>query len=460
METRSQRKKQKIQHVETANNPPHALPDDLLCQIFSFLTVAEHFTIISRLSSGMARTMWVPDAWPDRLDIEDHHSSERTLLAGFRYKEGKQRGVIPDHIVARLGRLGFQSIGSCQHSLSLLANPITKRVSTYDLGISSADLAPLAGMYSLEELELILVPPSREIGLEHLQKLPIRKLTIKLDEHYGHEVSFSENFKKTLESLPLTDLSLMTFEQEGFSVHLPSKSHRLEYLKLCIVDLDETFFRRISCYSQLKTLDMQMCTFSDTFLQLLEGLPLQSLSLSSCWNYDDESLRHLRGLRSLRKLDLSDSDQITGEGLGYLSSAKLPIEDLDLSNCARISNEFLPHLRGLPLKKLKLGGTGLTDEGVAIVCAVCPQLEVLQLSSYAESTETISDAMFSHLLNLRLTELRLFHRGITRGKLVSFLKASSGSLKRLLVSERHFSAKDRKYLRRASPFLTVTSVPN
>lgn len=85
---------------------------------------------------------------------------------------------------------------------------------------------------------------------------------------------------------------------------------------------------------------------------LLGGMPLVALDLSGCYRL---SLAELVGL-PLTQLSLRACDWVEASDLEQLRKLKLPLAALDLSACGRVAAADLTILHGLPLAKLSLGG--------------------------------------------------------------------------------------------------------
>jgi hypothetical protein len=97
----------------------------------------------------------------------------------------------------------------------------------------------------------------------------------------------------------------------------------------------------------------------------LDGLAvLEGLDLSFCSRVTDAGLAHLRGLHSLRFLDLRGC-RVTDAGLGHLGGLT-SLRHLNLAGCEQVTDAGLTHLRGLTsLRHLELWGCRVTDAGLA-----------------------------------------------------------------------------------------------
>ena len=93
---------------------------------------------------------------------------------------------------------------------------------------------------------------------------------------------------------------------------------------------------------------------------------LEELDLGYCNNITDEGLKHLKGMKKLKKLDLWGC-KITDEGLSYLEGLQ-SLEFLSLWGCKNITDEGLKHLEDMELKELYLYGcNNITSEGLKYI---------------------------------------------------------------------------------------------
>jgi hypothetical protein len=92
-----------------------------------------------------------------------------------------------------------------------------------------------------------------------------------------------------------------------------------------------------------------------------------SLSLRQT-EVENADLKHLRGLRHLRELQL-ERTRIGDPGMTHIGRVR-SLRELDLSE-TRITDTGLSHVRGLPhLRELDLDGTAVTDDGMQILSDV------------------------------------------------------------------------------------------
>lgn len=102
---------------------------------------------------------------------------------------------------------------------------------------------------------------------------------------------------------------------------------------------------------------------TDASLGQLQKLPLTDLDLSQCTQLTSSGLEHLRKL-PLKRLSLAGCWKLSDEGLERLQ--KLPLTCLSLRNCSWVTDRGLARLRNLPLEALDLtGAINVTEAGAA-----------------------------------------------------------------------------------------------
>nr|TKR79506.1 hypothetical protein D5086_0000271660 [Populus alba] len=171
---------------------------------------------------------------------------------------------------------------------------------------------------------------------------------------------------KELQSLDLSHNAIGgCYENQGFEV-LPSKLRKLNVLDLSHnLFTDDTILSCLAGLSSLKSLDLRynyILTGSGFEVLSSRLKKLENLDLSGN-SYIDSIFSSLTGLSSLKFLDLSDNE-LTGSagfyGLEVLSSQLRKLERLDLSYNS-FNDSIVPHLRGLSsLKSLNLSGNMLS----------------------------------------------------------------------------------------------------
>jgi hypothetical protein len=111
---------------------------------------------------------------------------------------------------------------------------------------------------------------------------------------------------------------------------------------------------------RLEKLDIGGLELPIVDLHHLQGLPLRTLIVDRCWGVNNSSLADIRNL-PLTRLDLGQT-RISDEGLLHLRD--MPLVRLDLSVTA-VGDAGLAHLVRLPLEHLTLAATRVTGAGLA-----------------------------------------------------------------------------------------------
>lgn len=166
---------------------------------------------------------------------------------------------------------------------------------------------------------------------------------------------------------------------------IPSKINTLPEvtLKLPLGSKAEIEIRRDA---KLKQGVMEMCEndylgsdFSGFSLKNLKGL--QELNLSGCNRVSDVSLKHAFHLNELKNLELSYCQQITEEGLIFISKNNKSIESLNLDFCHNVNNEGVCHVVE-NLKRLRtfiVGSNQITDKVAKAISKYAKELTYLDI---------------------------------------------------------------------------------
>lgn len=179
---------------------------------------------------------------------------------------------------------------------------------------------------------------------------------------------------KTLEVITFSYhfLDKIRFTDDGIEELAP-----LENLKELVIRQSAVKGHRLAPFRNLEALDVTLCPF------------------------DDEGMRHLKGMPGLRRL-LAGDTTITDAGIEALRAA-VNLEQLDLHGTA-VTDAGLAHLAGLKnLRKLNLMGTAVTDAGLAVLAGL-ENLEELNL--YRTKVSNIGLESLKVLKRLRELDVR------------------------------------------------------
>lgn len=181
-----------------------------------------------------------------------------------------------------------------------------------------------------------------------------------------------------------------------------SELRNVHFLELSNSPITDSGLAHLRPLNRLVALDLSGTRASSVGLQHLAGTAtLKVLSLSNT-PLDDSALVHLRGLTNLSTLELCGT---AIDGTGFARLNHLPLTDLDLGG-TRVTDDGLAAIsRCASLRCLGLGGTLVSDAGLVHLQAL-PELETLDLSGCQEglsAIDRICQSVGSGYLRLRRT---------------------------------------------------------
>eukprot|EP00457_Paulinella_chromatophora_P007170 gb/GEZN01007191.1/.p1 GENE.gb/GEZN01007191.1/~~gb/GEZN01007191.1/.p1 ORF type:complete len:454 (-),score=56.87 gb/GEZN01007191.1/:206-1540(-) len=384
------RKKQKHHHdqqpAQAASNTLVGLPEALLCYVFRFLTVQEHFTSLAHLALPLRRALFKRSAWPRELVIKEDSEGSIHLakcINNVEFEAISTCGVVPTETLSKLGTLGFDLVRGCGPiSLVYLANPYTRLLQGEDIELNEEVLAPVAKMKGLQAFALHRCPGSTDAGLIHLTGLPLMFLSIDGIFDQNQQFKISGATLTALAGMPLQNLSLILPNSvlqkgKGLADYIPSNLP-LEIFLLGCTQLTDRCFEVIGSFSQLK-------------------------SFTSC----------------------SPCISATGKGFSHLSKCS-SLEEVAFTGLLGAFKEAnLSRLCGLPIKRLSLGHSNITGVGLTALSEILLPIECLKLDAL-----DLTDADLLALKGLRLTCLRIRQcQNITLGGLLALKGSSLNSLR-------------------------------
>jgi hypothetical protein len=178
-------------------------------------------------------------------------------------------------------------------------------------------------------------------------------------------------------------------------------NRELNLSRLPLRNRDISRLKQVEEFKTLASLNLTASThLTDAGLKHLKNIPLEQLSLKSCYRIIDAGLMHLKDLKQLKILNLSSCMHITGAGFKYMRN--LPLKQLDLSGCEKITDAGLEHLKDVPLEQLNLFDCKqITDTSLKHLRNM--QLKQLDLRFCSE----ITDTGLEHLEDMPLEQLNL-----------------------------------------------------
>ncbi|MGD9108510.1 MAG: AAA family ATPase [Gammaproteobacteria bacterium] len=214
------------------------------------------------------------------------------------------------------------------------------------------------------------------------------------------------------------------------------------YFKSSIRDDKGSIFKNIALNSPLQLKKLKIISFKNAGGLAAKDLEiifrfcsnLEKLDLSWCGNIINV-LRELSNnsslqLINLKKLNLSDIEELTDEAVEAIFKLCPNLEELNLSACFYIENAFKNLSQDLRnrLKKLKilnLYQTNITTENLEVILKCCPNLEVLNIGECEEIVGEFEDLSENSRFRLtHLKELSLIDATMSKANIETILKIS------------------------------------
>jgi WD40 repeat protein/Leucine-rich repeat (LRR) protein len=269
--------------------------------------------------------------------------------------------------VRQAGTAGGQLLYDVQFSgmkvgpeeLSLVAKlPGTRSLDLSGTGVGDAEMKPLTGLRSLAALHLAGTRVGAA-GVKELRRLPnLQRLDLS-------RCAIGDDDLPVLAGFPaLDDLNLSGTRVSDAGLGHLSGCARLSVLGLASTGVGDAGIPALAAVPRLADLDLSATRLTDKGLEALRQVAgLRALALRGT-RITDAGLRHLQSCRRLQSLVLAMT-RISDAGLRHLAETS-QLESLDLGH-TRIGDAGLAHLRDLPLRKLILSSTSITDAGMEVV---------------------------------------------------------------------------------------------
>ncbi|KAL3656075.1 hypothetical protein CASFOL_000471 [Castilleja foliolosa] len=133
--------------------------------------------------------------------------------------------------------------------------------------------------------------------------------------------------------------------------------------------------------------------------QILQLQHIEDLILEGCYGIDDDGLATIKvGCKSLQKLDVSSSQNVSHVGLSSLTNVAGFLQQLNLSYGSRVDLDLANSLGKLSmLQSIKLDGCQVTCSGLKAIANGCVSLQELNLSKCMGVTdEGLSSVVTKH----------------------------------------------------------------
>lgn len=284
--------------------------------------------------------------------------------------------VRPEVAVFRRGflwKLELRDIDVTDKSLELLKHvPELERLDLQGSSVTDKGMRHLKAVSNLCEIDV----GETKVTAGSLGELKgLKRLVRVYNYEWGNEKNVEiENFKKTRNSRFLA---------------LPKKKQRAEALRA----LEIITYLRPDKNGAYTDVSFSQSWATDADLVYLQAIPeIEETSFFECFAVTQEGLKHLRPLKRLRKLRLSESGVTDLAPLRHLQR----LEELDISSLERLDPSSFRHLAALKkLQQLTLRFCHLGDEILSHI-GKCAELRGLY-TDYNEFTEE----GLQHLLNLK-----------------------------------------------------------
>lgn len=231
---------------------------------------------------------------------------------------------------------------------SLITTGITCLITT--LLIGSVVISSRTGMQNTAPPPVVIDMAGKPVTVAKLEKAAGKAspTSVVLSDQYIESSVFDKLAQyKDLESLKIENCAfqnrdiaklsglrkLKTLNARKTGVQGPEISQLpyLENLDLNMSAIPDSGLNYLSCLQNLKSLDVSYSKILGTNFKALRGLPhFEQLNAIMCMS--DEGLEQLAQLKSLTKLDISDSQHVTDQGLRNLGNMP-QLKSLNITNC-------------------------------------------------------------------------------------------------------------------------------
>lgn len=282
-------------------------------------------------------------------------------------------------------------------------------------------------VYSISELMITDAGiEALSLGLKNLVKLNISMNNLLTDKSL---IDLSSNCLR-LEEMVFVDCTMITMQGVRFMMH---NSPNIRTISMCLIPHvhgSESLFMNVATSGRrLSSLHFKDSDISDEFLNAIveARIPLKRLSLPGCSCFTINGISNLlRAYQSLEFLDLSKYNSLSDNSIIGLSQHLNNLVSIKLNFCSKLTStallalinncSFLEHIEmketglgneddsvmgfvkdphpNLNIKSLKLSGNShLNDECLLKITSVCPNLNLLDVSSCSGVTFSLGEIL-------------------------------------------------------------------
>ncbi len=253
--------------------------------------------------------------------------------------------------------------------------------------------------------------------------------------------------QKSVEVPPVEDQACKALRQMGAEV-IRDSNRRVVVVNLPDSNIGDNVTLHLKPLQKLYSLDLSKNPLTDALLEETEGSwpNLQELSLGNT-KVTDKGIGSLDNhTPQLQRLDLTGNEGITDKGIASL--VKLPLERLFISR-TKVTDAGMESVRKLrKLEELYCGNNAVTDQGVANLKGM-PYLKVLALAD-----SQLTDKGLATLGSLKKLEFLVLDRTKVTDAGMAYLKGLTG-LQRLRLAGTSVTAEGEATLMKAIPGLSI-----
>ena len=241
--------------------------------------------------------------------------------------------------------------------------------------ITDVGVAALSSLQNLKHLELTRCLLT-ENGFRAIGNLPALKTILIESTNLNNRAldllcNASTITELTLASNPINDFGLVSL----------SKLEPLEYLEISNTQITGEGLAKVTKgggLKKLRYLGLYACPINDKGAKAISTIKgLERLNFGSIPLMNDIGLDNvIKGMKSLKYINLSNSANIDGSGLRSLKNSK-ELEVLMIDQCPKIGDPVIQILKTIKsLKRVAIGGTAITPRGRAELQSALPDVEI------------------------------------------------------------------------------------
>ena len=372
------------------------LPEEILLKIFSYFSAPELCRRIIPVCTAWRRIGYDPSLW-----------TSLKFGSGWAATRGVKADTIK-HLIQLSPRLKIFEYYS-NASISLIIKQLAKYC--HSLQILELQCKPLT--FKTVEALVTNCPNIRQLslykieGTDHTKYLPLANLkhlqALELSGCEWADDDFMLAMSANCTKLEYLNLQSLCHFDESLSVFLSNCIQTLRTLKLCIYDISDVTFQKISQCTFLErlTIDLAVNITDAAFIQFQNLKHLQSITLSRLWHISPGTCEAVFGhpsMKNLQDVELDNARAVDDIVIKSLVQNASNLRVLSLEGCACVSDDALyavvawsKNLVYLNLERM----TGLHGHFLVGIDAMLPLLRVLRVDSCSAIDRTFLENISS-----------------------------------------------------------------